>query len=145
MTAFQGFSLLLWVRESSPLLAPETLPDDDSDLVGIERGILDDCCVLLGMRWNVEFTISNHGGKLYAFGSTTRFTVSNPTVCRGLGDLSAHVEFIRGSPAHTLSELVRYKECRDKWNVPEILSESSTGLDPMERPGTSHTTKRRHY
>lgn len=147
MSAYQGFSLLLWVRDDSPRLSPETLPlegDDDLDLDRVKRELLNDCCVLLGMRWSLECTISSDADDLFAFVSTTRFTVSGPTIERGLGELSRHIAYIRGSSANTFQDLVKYKRTREKWKVTEI-SDSSTGQEQPEQPGTSLFKKRQRY
>lgn len=147
MSAFgTGFSLLLWVKPESTLLCPETLSEDyDRDSDGSAHSLLSDACTLLGMRWNVEFTISDHEGGKYAFGVVSRFTVSNPTIERALGDLIEHISFIRGNSANTFFELVRYKTCREKWKVKDQSTDSYSGPDETVRPSTSTGTKRRHF
>lgn len=142
----QGFSLLLWVNPDSTLICTETLSDthdSDSDRTG--RGLLSDACVLLGMRWGLEFTISDYGGTSFGFGVITRFTVSNSTITRALGDLADHISFLRGNAHHTFQELVRYKECKEKWHVPDQVTESYSGQEDTARPQTSTGHKRQRY
>lgn len=147
MSAFgTGFSLLLWVDPCSSLLTQETLSDDyDRDSDRTIRGLLTDAGILLGMRWNVECTIHNIEGDLYAFTVVSRFTVSNPGIERALGNLTEHVRFIRGNPSNTLEELVRYKKCKEKWKVQEATTESTSGQEDTVRAGTSIGTKRHRF
>lgn len=141
-----GFSLLLWVNPLSPLLTSETLSEEhDRDSARIIRGLLTDAGILLGMRWNVECTIHDIEGDLYSFTIVSRFTVSNTGIERALGDLTEHIKFIRGNPANTLDELVRYKKCKERWRVPDPTTESTSGQEDTGRAGTSLGTKRHRF
>lgn len=133
--------MILWVDPDSSELAGKNDRDRDRAITDL----LGDACVLLGMRWGVEYTVSDIGGTHYAFAIITRFTVSNQGIERALGDLSSHVRFLRGNPAHTMYDLIRYKECKEKWKVPDPSTESYTGPEGMERPGTSSGTKRPRF
>lgn len=143
MAAFgsaNGFSLLLWVDYASPLWT-STQTAERADL---EKQLLQDAVCLLGTRWNMDFQFHETNGILYAFGVCPRFTVGVQTIARALGDLSMHVKFNRGTGTDVAASLIRYKECKEKYNVPDVVSEGSSGQDNQEtQPGSYWQPKKR--
>nr|WPV87706.1 nonstructural protein 3 NS3 [Chaphamaparvovirus anseriform 8] len=124
-----GFTLLLWVdRKSSAFdgLEPKALKEK-------EKEYLEDAACLLGCRWSIEISFTEHNGILYAFGSCARFTVGIPTIQRALGDLSSYVHFHRGTAHDTCANLIRYKACKEKWRVPETVTEGGSGESYQEQ------------
>lgn len=142
MTAFgNGFSILLWVKQSCALT--EGVSEEAAERVS--RSLLQDACTLISMRWTMDVTIQEIQGGLYAFGSNTRITAGERTIRNALGDLSQHLGILRGTSHSSAEDLVRYKTCKEKWKVPENVTESSSGWEPPERPETSPTHKRRRF
>lgn len=129
MSAFgNGFTLLLWANPSSP--AFEGLQGEAYERQ--EKTFLEDATCLLGCRWGIEFSYTTVSGVLYAFGTCSRFTISAGTLGRALGSLAPHISFNRGSVAETHERLIQYKICKERWNVPEIVTEGSYGESQQE-------------
>ncbi|UOH27053.1 nonstructural protein 3 [Galliform chaphamaparvovirus 11] len=142
-----GFTILLWVKPDSPLLG-NTAPNQQHALnvrEEIERSLLSDACCLLSVRWQMECSVKQTEGTLYAFGYNNRFNVSQQTVLNALGKLSQHLDFIRSGSTTTFEDLSRYRECREKWNVPEDVTTSSYGLEQSGPPETSRAVKRLRF
>lgn len=111
----------------------------------IIKQLLKDACILLGCRWNMDLQIMQLEGQWYAYGVNTRITVGDKTIKTALGDLTQHVEFIRSTSTTSANDLADYQRCRERWNVPESVTDSSSGWAQQERPGTSQGTKRPHF
>lgn len=137
-----GFSVLAWVREDSALILTEL---DEDARPRLKRQLLLDFCTLLGIRWNLDMTLISINGAAYAYGCCGRFTVSDRTIRNAIGDLTEHIDFTRGSPQHTAEQLADFKACKEKWRVPEQVTESTSGWDPSEPATTSTGTKRKRY
>lgn len=138
-TGSTGFTLIAWVREDSPLLG--NLSEEAS--TQMQNQLLNDFTLLLSVRWNMEFNIAPFDNTLYAFGQNNRITVSDRTVKNAIGELSNHVEFLRGSVKTSPQDLARYRECRKKWRVPDQTSDTSYGSEDTEYQGTSPFAKRK--
>lgn len=111
----------------------------------VERQLLEDFRCLLGCRWNMIIEIKTHNGKLYAFGNNSRFNVSDKTISNALGDLTNHVEFLKSASGIEFEYLADYKTCKEKWNVPDVVSEGSYGWDRPEQGETSLQIKRKRF
>nr|WOX03041.1 hypothetical protein [Psittaciform chaphamaparvovirus 4] len=134
-----GFTVLAWVKPTSALLKGNRDLDRD-----IEKQLLQDFVALLGIRWNMDIQVVPLDDELYAFGVNNRFTVSTQTMRNALGDLNEHVDFLRGNVSNIAEELVNFKRCKDKWNVPEIVSESTSGWEgPAADLSSRHSKHRR--
>lgn len=125
-----GCSLLVWVDT-------ETLSDSSTTMEGGEshsetKPMLEDAVCLLGTRWGIDFTYMEHGGVLYAFGTQPRYPIGIATISRALGDLAAHIKVHRGGPHDTALQLIKYQECRRKYNVPETVHEDTYGEGSRE-------------
>ncbi|UOH27061.1 nonstructural protein 3 [Galliform chaphamaparvovirus 12] len=134
-----GFTVIAWVKEDSGMI--KDLSADAAELV--KKELLNDFCVLLSCRWSMDCHIVTSKGEQYGFGSNTRITVGGQTIKNALGDLSCHIDFIRGTGSASAEELIAYRLCRRKWNVPESVSESSSGWEHQEQLPTFPSTKRR--
>lgn len=137
-----GFSVIAWVRTDSRLLQGL---QDESAIQRISRQLLADFNTLLGCRWNMEFSIVTIGNCMYAYGSNNRFTVSERTIRTAIGTLNDHVDILRGTHMNTAEELVNYKLCKEKWQVPETVTESSSGWGEQAQAETSRTSKHRRF
>lgn len=63
-----------------------------------------------------------------------------------MGDLAKHVAILRGSGTSTGEELANYKAAKEKWHVPDSVTEStSSGWAEPAPAGTSWTAKRPRY
>lgn len=136
MSAFgsQGFTLLAWVNWSQDELAELTA----EDMIAKEKEWLQDASILWGTRWSMDFSFHTIDGVTYIFSVQARFTVSEATLSRALGGLGAHISFHRGGPHSTWEELVRYQACKQKWRVPEKVSDPGSGEGYQEAtPGLS--------
>ncbi|UNS41164.1 hypothetical protein [Psittaciform chaphamaparvovirus 3] len=142
MSFQNGFSVLAWVREDSPLILTEF---DEDARARLRRQLLLDFCTLLGIRWNLDMNMLTINGAHYAYGCCGRFTVSDRTIRNAIGDLTEHVDFTRGSPQHTADQLADFKACKEKWRVPEQVTESASGWDPQEPATTSTGSKRKRF
>nr|WOX03049.1 nonstructural protein 3 [Psittaciform chaphamaparvovirus 6] len=142
-----GFSVLFWVKQDSPLI--ENIDPSRQHHVETQetviRNLLQDACVLIGCRWSMECTILSMNNTLYGYGYNNRITVSERTIRNALGDLTEHVDFLRSTVNTTAEDLVRYKECRVKWRVPEQVSESTSGWVDVAQESTSSFRKRPRY
>lgn len=91
----------------------------------------------------MECNIISHGGKRFAFGINQRITVGQRTIQNAIGKLVDHIEFIRGTTQNSAEELAKYKLCRDKWEVPEVVTDTTFGWGDTALEGTSGLNKRR--
>lgn len=123
-----GCSLLVWVDTET--LGGE--PMENSELDDKAKGMLEDAVCLLGTRWGIEFSYHLHGGVSYAFGVQPRYTIGVQTALRALGDLAVHVKVHKGGPHDTVAQLVRYQECKRKYNVPETVHEGGYGEESRD-------------
>lgn len=133
--------MLAWVKRTSPLLenlSPETRAT-------VEETLLLDFICLLSHRWNIELTLLTCNGERYAYGSTTRFTAAERTIKAAIGDLGNHVDILRGSASASGEDLARYKQCKEKWKVPDQITESSSGWGESAQEGTSTLRKRPRF
>nr|QMI57870.1 hypothetical protein [Chestnut teal chaphamaparvovirus] len=138
--AANGFSILVWVDRQSPIWTST----EDTERPNVEKELLQDAVILLGTRWNMDFQFHTANDVLYAFGVCARFTVGIPTITRALGDLAVHVKFNRGGGTDVANTLIRYKECKEKYGVPDVVSEGSSGSDlPETQPGSYWQAKRK--
>lgn len=142
MTSFaSGFSVLAWVREDSSFL---------HDIEGVakermQRDLLSDFCTLLSFRWTMDVSIVTINSHLYAFGINPRITASERTIRHAIGDLTNHVDILRGTTSASAEDLVRYKECKKKWKVPDAVSDTGSGWERPEPAGTSTAIKRLRF
>nr|QTE03791.1 MAG: hypothetical protein [Emberiza pusilla Chaphamaparvovirus] len=138
----QGFSVLIWCKRDGRLLQNIEHAQTEEQII---KEMLADAQVLLGCRWSMNVDILQHQGIWYAYGVNTKFHVGKNTIRQALGELTEHVEFIRGNSHSSFEELVRYKECRVRWKVPDpdTLDTSSSGWDDQAQPGTSTYGKRK--
>ncbi|UOH27033.1 nonstructural protein 3 [Galliform chaphamaparvovirus 6] len=142
-----GFTILLWVKSASPLLQTSAPNQQHAQSMReeIERTLLSDACCLLSVRWQMECSVKQAGDNLYAFGYNNRFNVSQQTVINALGTLSAHLDFIRSGATVTFEDLARFRECKEKWQVPEDVTTSTYGLEQSGPPETSRAAKRLRF
>lgn len=108
-----------------------------------KKELLQDACCLLGVRWGIDFSYHTHGGMLYAFGVQPRFTIGMPTIYRALGDLQHDIRIHRGGPHELAENLIRYQECRRKYNVPETVHEEGSGGGFQDSPLQQQWQKKR--
>lgn len=134
-----GCSLLVWVDSST--LGEEQMEGDQSH--NKEDELLQDAVCLLGTRWGIEFSMHSHGGVSYAFGVQSRYTIGVQTALRALGDLSMHVRVHRGGQHDTAMQLIRYQECRRKYNVPETVHEGTYGEESRDTAMQQQWPKKR--
>ncbi|UOH27041.1 nonstructural protein 3 [Galliform chaphamaparvovirus 8] len=113
-----GFTLLVWVDPDSWRL--QNLSDEQRNAK--IREMVEDATVLLCGRWGMESTIMEVGENTYAFFCCTRFVVGTPTIIRALGSLADSIKFHRGGPTDKPELLIKYKECLQKYQVPEKVS-----------------------
>lgn len=139
--AFTGFSVLAWVKDDSTLLTGVSEEAGER----IRRQLLRDFCCLLNCRWNMEVTIRQHDGVMYAFGINTRITASEKTINNAIGLLSNHVGFIRSTSNTEFEHLAEFKVCKEKWKVPDQVSEPSYGWDRTEQAETATQNKRKRF
>lgn len=141
MTAFshQGFTILLWADPKSPRL--DGLEADA--YAKEERQLVEDAVCLLGCRWSIEFSYTLDKGVLYAFGICNRFNIGLPTISRALGLLGAHIVFQKAGVHETADQLIRFKQCKDRWQVPEVVTEGSYGEGQSEPPSGPSWRKRK--
>lgn len=142
MTAFgTGFSVLAWVKDECKLT--ENL--DGVARERVERDLLSDFCTLLNFRWTMDVSLVTLDGQLYAFGVNPRITVSERTVRAAIGELSNHIDILRGSVSATADDLARYRACKRKWKVPDVTSDTGSGWERPEPAGTSMLNKRPRF
>lgn len=140
--AYNGFSVLAWVRDDSSLL--KDVSDEAAER--IRQQLLRDFCCLLSVRWNFDVTVVRYEGTDYAFGVNTRITAGERTIRNAIGNLSEHVDFLRGTPNSGYEQLADYRQCRLKWQVPDLVSDPSTsGWDQSERQETFQQAKRKRF
>lgn len=143
-----GFSLLMWVDEDSSFVTEIHTGNQEHTLekrLQVKQQLLSDACCLIQVRWNMDMTIHMVHGECYGYGNNSRFTVGQNTIRNALGDLGNHVKFLRSAPGLTLEELTNYKTCKEKWNVPDQVTESSSGWDQNQSEQTSTSIKRRRF
>lgn len=144
MSFSNGFTVLAWVKPNASILKRQSDQNEET-LLALQKQLLLDFCTLIGVRWNMEVTLHNIGGIPYAFGKNNRFMVSDRTIANAIGGLINHLEFLKGSTENTVEDLERYKSCKEKWNVPDQVTESTSGWDPQEPAGTSTASKRKRF
>lgn len=134
----QGFSLLIW--EDNPEidltckenLEPETEGDEEPTTVAISGDpsstlptLLQDAMCLLSGRWGLQIDEHYYKDQWYLWAVCTRFHVGEETLRRALGDLTHHLSFQKGAPTQDFNTAVRYKICRERWGVPQVITEKS--------------------
>ena len=134
-----GFTVLAWVKDDASLI--KDLSADAKEIV--KKELLADFCVLLSCRWSMDCHVITNRGEHYAYGINNRITVGMQTIRNALGDLANQLELIRGTSSASHEELINYRTCKRKWNVPDAVTESSYGWEHQEPPMTSHMSKRR--
>lgn len=135
-----GFTVLAWVRDDSSFIA-----ELDEARERMEKQLLADFNTLIGVRWNMDMQLIKRHERWYAYGHNNRISVGVSTIRNAIGDLSKHIEFIRGTQHSTLDCLIDYKLCKEKWKVPDQVTESSIGWEATTQPGTSAMSKRPRY
>lgn len=140
--AHTGFTVLAWVKPESPLIW-ECHHEADIDTKTDE--LLGDFNCLIGVRWNMDMHLVTIDGTRYAFGINTRITASEKTIANAIGDLTNHVDFLRGTANNSAEDLARYKKCKDKWKVPTEVSSSSYGWETQAPPETSRSSKLKRF
>lgn len=100
------------------------------------KDLLEDAVCLIANRWHIEFEVKNQDGAWYAWGKQTRFTVSDATIQRALGDLFSQelVTFQKGPPDTSFDSALRYQKCKRKWNVPDVVSQLSEDTGGVGTP-----------
>lgn len=136
----QGFTILFWMKDDSVLLQDLHAEATRKQL---KQEVMSDVKILIGTRWSMDMqTIETTQGEPLTYGINTRFMIGDKTIKNALGDLTDHVDFFRGNVNSTPEELMRYLQCKRKWNVPEVVTEStSSGWQESEQAGTSTTRK----
>lgn len=109
------------------------------------RQLLLDFGILIGCRWSLDCSISSINGTSYSYAVCTRFTVSERTLRNALGDLTEHIEILRGTCHNTADDLVNYKLCKEKWRVPDAVTDTSYGWEQQGQEQTSRATKRNRF
>lgn len=137
-----GFAVLAWVKDECELLNQCTTEDAR---IRVIKQLLTDFNILIGMRWNMEMTLPCINGNWYAYGNNTRITVSNSTIRNAIGDLTQHLDFLRGTSHSTAEDLANFKICKEKWRVPEQVTDTSSGWELNARAETFHTAKRQRF
>nr|USH59380.1 hypothetical non-structural protein [Chaphamaparvovirus carnivoran1] len=126
-----GFTLLLWSVDTPPEYSEK-------------KDILLDAISLLSGRWGLEFEFVTKNNELYAYATCSRFSVAERTVERALGDLfPAYIIFHKGPVTATVDSLVRFQQCKQKWNVADVLSPESD--DSRGRETTLFWKKRKTF
>lgn len=139
--AFTGFSVLAWVKPESSLMTGVS----EQSAVNIEQQLLRDFVCLLSVRWNMEMQIVTVDGNRYAYGTNARITASERTIANAIGELNEHVGFIRSVASVAAEDLARYRQCRLKWKVPDLVSDSTYGAAQSDVPETSQPYKRKRF
>lgn len=139
-----GCTILAWVNPSSdriPGCGGTSSSDgnniDDRARIDTIKELLQDAAILWGTRWSIDFTWHTSDSVLYIYGICGRLTIGVQTFERALGDLANHVHFYRGGPHDSWEQLVRYRNCIRKWNVPDAVTESTSGDGNQERPSST--------
>lgn len=108
------------------------------------RALLDDVAILMSGRWQLDVTISEHHGTMYAYTNCTKFNVSHSTMQKALGNLCDHVEFQKGPCNAPIEQNVNYRLCKLKWQVQDTVTEpTSYGWVGLEQDSTSQRGKRK--
>lgn len=137
-----GFSVLAWVKDTSPLLQ-DVSEETRKRLI---RELLRDFSSLLGVRWQMDINLIEYHNTQYAYGNNARITVGERTIRNAMGDLANHVEILRGGANSTAEDLANYKAAKAKWNVPDTVTDStSSGWGGQEQAATSWAAKRQRY
>lgn len=139
--AFTGFSVLAWVKDNSSLLTGVS----EEAAERIKKQLLRDFCCLLNCRWNMDVTIKEYMGRDYAFGTNPRITASERTIGNAIGTLTNHVAFIRSTSTTDFENLAEYRICKEKWQVPDQVSDGSYGWGATDAAETSNPAKRKRY
>lgn len=136
-----GVAILGWVKPESTLLT--NLSEETKQSVSDQ--LLFDFQCLIGIRWNMDMTIGDYQGIKYVFGVNTRITIGESTIRAALGNLADHCDFLRGNASNTFDQLANYKVCKEKWKVPDKVTDSTFGWEAQGHQGTSQETKRRKF
>lgn len=141
--SYNGFSVLAWVKRDSTLIA--NCSEESAER--ISRQLLRDFICLLSVRWNMDLTLCEHEGTKYAYGVNTRITASERTIKNAIGDLSNHVDFLKGTASTSSEDLANYRQCREKWKVPDEVTSTYSyyGSEDSAVPGTSQLIKRKRF
>lgn len=126
-----GFTILLWCHD---------IPEEYTE----KREVLLDAIALLSGRWGLEFDIKECEGELYACATCTRFSVAERTVEKALGDIHpAYISFHKGPVTASLDSLIKFQQCKTRWNVADVLSSDADGSPGMGQ--ASPWKKRKMY
>lgn len=140
MSYTTGFTILAWVKPTSSII--QGLPQQE--LQDLSQALLQDFQILLSIRWNMEISLhQSPNGVWYAYGHNPRITIGKQTVANAIGELTEHIDFIRGSVHNSMEDLIRFKEAKEKWQVQENQSDTSVGTQEQEQAGTSWSHKRK--
>lgn len=118
-----GCTILIWVDNDTWRL--EGL--EGSARFNQAKELLEDAGVLLSARWNLELSYVESGNVLYGFLSCPRFTIGSATIIRALGTLAGAIQFHRGAASDTAEGLIRYVQCKQKYEVPDQVSGDTSG------------------
>lgn len=116
-----NLQMSLWAGPTGfSLLLVSSHPEDAKELI-------EDAICLISNRWHIEFELRQQDGCWYAWGKQSRFTVAEATIQRALGDLFSQelVQFQKGPPDTSFDSALRYQKCKRKWNVPDVVSQTS--------------------
>lgn len=111
----------------------------------VMQQLLRDFCCLLSVRWNMEMNQLVIDGNRYAYGVNTRITASERTIKNAIGELTEHVEFLRGTANNSAEDLANYRLCRVKWKVPEIVADTTYGSEATDVQQTFLHSKRKRF
>lgn len=154
-----GFSVLIWEDDPNFLECKENLQPatDEEDLnptttlmSGDQHGPLpsplEDAKCLLSGRWSIAVEEHYFQNQWYLWAVCTRFSVGEETIKRALGDLMNLLSFQRGSPNQDFNTAVRYKICRERWGVPQVIVDRSERERSGDTCGTGgHANKRLRF
>nr|QMI57873.1 hypothetical protein [Chestnut teal chaphamaparvovirus] len=119
----QGCTFLIWVKPDSWRLEGMDSNQRDEAI----KGLLEDAVCLLTGRWSIEATFLESKGITYGFLVCPRFAIGIPTAIRALGTLGDHIAIHRGGATSSGKELIRYIECKRQYEVPDVVSEGTSG------------------
>lgn len=134
-----GFTVLAWVNPDSPMI--DGLGRDAC--LEMKKALLEDFKVLIGTRWTMDVVLIHKDYEVFAFGHNPRITVGEGTIRNALGELQEHVHFSKGTASNSADDLIAFKQCKDKWKVPEVVTTSTTGWPESQQASTSFSLKRK--
>lgn len=137
-TSGSGCSFLVWIDQDSWRLEGLAADQRNSRI----QELLEDVVCLLTGRWSMDSTIVESKGVLYAHLVCARYPVGSATFIRALGDLGAHVKIHRGALGDSPQQMIKYIECKQKYNVPDVVSEGFSGDAGQETVSQSSWNKR---